>query len=65
MKIMTPHNKREPINTDIFEKMSIHLKVSSGTYNLSRLPEIESYIQKFKNYKVMSYTVDLMKAISG
>ena len=32
------------LDLDFLDKMSIFLKVSSGTYNLSRTPEADSYI---------------------
>jgi hypothetical protein len=44
--------------------MSMFLKVSSGTYNLTKAIEEDSYIEKFKNYKIMRYSALLLKNIA-
>lgn len=40
------------------------IKISSGTYNLSKKLEEEEYMEKFRNYKVMSYAGPLIKVLS-
>ena len=53
------------LNLDILEKLSISTKIISGTYNLSKMPDKDSYTEKFKNYKVMEYGSKIMKALES
>lgn len=52
------------MNLDFLDKLSIFLKVSSGTHTLSRAIEEDSYIEKYKNYKIMRYSALLLKNIA-
>lgn len=52
------------INGDIFQKIAIATKISSGTYNLSKTVDPDSYIEKYKNYKAMTYAGPLIRKLS-
>lgn len=40
------------------------LKVCSGTHNLNRATETDSFIEKYKNYKVLTYAGPLIHRLS-
>ena len=48
---------------ELFNKMAIFLKVSSGTYSLTRFFEEEPLMVKYKNQFILGYIDDLMTAI--
>lgn len=52
------------INTDMLEKISIMTKVSSGTFTLNHYKEPDCYIEKYKNYKTISYAGPLIQKLS-
>lgn len=52
------------INTDMLEKISIMVKVSSGTFTLNHYKEPDCYIEKYKNYKTISYAGPLIQKLS-
>lgn len=52
------------INIDMLEKISIMVKVSSGTFTLTHYKEPDCYIEKYKNYKTISYAGPLIQKLS-
>ena len=59
ISLKQPHNN---INLDIFQKIAISTKIISGTYNLNKTIEKDTYVEKYKNYKVMEYASKVLKA---
>jgi hypothetical protein len=53
------------INPDLFEKLSIIIKISSGTYNLNKNNVADCFVEKYKNYKVMNYSGQLIKVLKN
>lgn len=52
------------MDLDFLDKISIFLKVSSGTFTLTKTIEEDSYVEKYKNYKIMRYSALLLKCIA-
>ena len=44
--------------------MAMMMKISSGTFNLDKISETNSELQKYKNYKAISYSTGLLKYLS-
>ena len=53
------------MDTDFLDKLSIFLKVTSGTFNLKKAVEVESHLEKYRNYKVMGYSAFLLKRVAS
>jgi hypothetical protein len=48
---------------ELFNKVARFLKVSSGTYNLTRSNEEDSLISKFKSQFIFAYTDEIMTTL--
>jgi hypothetical protein len=53
----------DSINYDIFDKISIFLKISSGTHSLNKIGEEDNAIEKYCNYKIMKYGGSLFRIL--
>lgn len=40
------------------------IKISSGTYNLNRTLQADSFIEKYKNYKALAYVGPLIRKLA-
>lgn len=52
------------LNLDFFNKISIFLKVTSGTYSLAPQRENDSLIEKYRNSEIVGYVGSLFKLYS-
>jgi hypothetical protein len=55
--------RNNSINYDIFHKISIFLKMSSGTHSLTPTVEEDSAIEKYCNYNILKYGGRLFKLL--
>ena len=51
------------LSIELMDKISMFLKICSGSYNLSPYNQEEYLINKYKNAKVYNYVVKLLKVL--
>lgn len=51
------------LNYDYLDKISIFLKISSGTHSLDKTLDQDNVLEKYCNYKILKYGGSLLKII--
>ena len=62
-RISCTSESQQALNHDLLDKISIALKVASGTMSLSASLPVESHLQHYANYRVMKYAANLLSAV--
>lgn len=54
---------KNDINYNIFDKISMFLKIASGSYTLNKVVEQDSGVEKYSVYKVQKYAGNILKIL--